>query len=85
VIGDGILTPAISVLSAVSGIKEASSSLNDILFFGRCGDNCIFGDHSQFVQHAAFWYSKGGVFFCSSFSAVVCLYCTYWNLQHHPE
>ncbi|CAK9192836.1 unnamed protein product [Sphagnum troendelagicum] len=29
VIGDGILTPAISVLSAVSGIKEASSSLND--------------------------------------------------------
>ncbi len=56
-----------------------------VIFFGRCGDNCIFGDHSQFVQHAAFWYSKGGVFFRPSFSAVVCLYCTYWNLQHHPE
>ncbi|KAH8971190.1 hypothetical protein BDL97_02G129600 [Sphagnum fallax] len=29
VIGDGILTPAISVLSAVTGIKAASSHLND--------------------------------------------------------
>jgi K+ transporter len=29
VIGDGILTLAISVLSEVSGVKRASSSLND--------------------------------------------------------
>ncbi|KAJ0977696.1 hypothetical protein J5N97_013170 [Dioscorea zingiberensis] len=29
VIGDGILTPCISVLSAVSGLKQAASSLND--------------------------------------------------------
>jgi len=33
VIGDGILTPAISVLSGVSGIKRASSSLNDSKHF----------------------------------------------------
>ncbi|KAK6913789.1 Potassium transporter, partial [Dillenia turbinata] len=29
IIGDGILTPCISVLSAVGGLKEATSSLND--------------------------------------------------------
>jgi KUP system potassium uptake protein len=80
VIGDGILTPAISVLSAVSGIKEASSSLNDnvVTIVSLVIIVSLFS-----MQR--FGTARVGFFFCSSFSAVVCLYCTYWNLQHRPE
>ncbi|KAE9460570.1 hypothetical protein C3L33_07586, partial [Rhododendron williamsianum] len=41
VIGDGILTPCISVLSAVGGIKEATSSMTE-------GTEALFGDLGHF-------------------------------------
>ncbi|KAK9116537.1 hypothetical protein Sjap_015484 [Stephania japonica] len=39
VIGDGVLTPCISVLSAVSGIKQSAKSLNQdaIVGISVCG------------------------------------------------
>jgi len=73
VMGDGTLTPAISVLSAVSGIREKVPSLTE---------SCL--DFSTYFVRTllspALWYRQGWVFLCSNHHCVVCSDCWHWNV-----
>lgn len=56
-VGDGILTPAISVLSATGGIQvEEPRMINGTCAMLKCGCNSLCGDIDRIVQHATLWY-----------------------------
>lgn len=72
VIGDGVLTPCISVVSAVQGIQTV----------GKGGGYDICGDLSDTLLSSEVRNPKSRLLICSCYFDMVLIYCLYWNLQH---
>ncbi|KAH0851122.1 hypothetical protein HID58_094967 [Brassica napus] len=84
-IGDGILTPAISVyktffltvLSATGGIRVNNPKDEQR---HRCA--CVCHPFNWTVQYATLWYGQGGVALCAYRSYLVPLHWSHWHIQH---
>lgn len=77
VVGDGVLTPAISVLSAVSGLQVRATSLQQ-------GPSCYcLHCNSRPLCFTALWYRESGFHLCTRGYRLVTLHRHSWHLQCH--